>query len=434
MFHVDEYYQLAYSGKKITEEKNKDLLEYICSFSRVVIWGGSFLGQAVGRELVNHGVEISTYWDVRAEELQQVNQIKVSPPFPADMDIDKQDVLVVLCIGNTAIMPNLLRRLQENGYRNVLRGDLLFMGLGCKFNKETGINGEVCNGAMTCRSMFCRKLHNIVRQTHKKGGIFLDNLTIMITTKCSLGCKYCVAYMNSYPNERKYHVPYEQICEDIDHIFAAVDAIGAITIQGGEPFLHPDIDRIIKKLLEKKNFGIVSVATNGIFKIEKEKLEAFRDSRLNVAFSGYYGALQEPQMNQFYHNIDLLKEEKVPYTVGVQMSEWIIPPTLWNRHYSEEIMTAKKAACQPPERCMQIHNGRLYPCLYSMSLHGAGVADYPADYIDLNQDQLSEEIKKFMERPYYHSCGHCGGGGGSTNMAGEQGEYDFITPQMEGEL
>lgn len=78
---------------------------------------------------------------------------------------------------------------------------------------------------------------------------------------------------------------------------------------------------------------------------------------------------------------------------------------------------------------MQIMNGRLYPCLYSASLHGIGIADYSEDYITLEQEHLKEAIVVFMERPYYKSCGHCGGGGGSTNMAGEQGYYNFITPE-----
>lgn len=427
MMDLKQYYENASSGEAVD---NSEILDYIKSFERVVLWGGSYLGQTIGEALIKKGVVLETYWDMRADELKCINGVEVIKPFP-EAERNKTNILVILCIGNTAIMPNLLRRLAEHGYPHILRGDKLFMGLVCKFDRETGIKGEVCNGTMTCRSMFCGRLHNIIKKKYNKGGIFLDNLTIMITTKCSLKCKYCVSYMNSYPNERKYHIPYEQICSDIDNIFDAVDSIGSITIQGGEPFLHPEIDLIIHKLLEKENFGIVSVATNGIFKIEREKLSSFKDNRLNIAFSGYYGALQEPQMKQFYKNIELLREEGVPHTVGVQMAEWQIPPTMWNRHYSEETMTAKKSACKIPERCMQILNGKLYPCLYSVSLHGIGVADYPEDYVDLSQDNLADEIRRFMEKPYYRSCGHCGGGGGSTNMAGEQGYFDFLTERED---
>lgn len=424
---IEQYYKKVHSGDKVD---NSELLTYIKSFPCIILWGASYLGKEIGKYLVNHNISIDSYWDMRADEIGHINEICVNSPFPdADTNI-KQNTLIVLCIGNTAIHNNLMQRLREHGYNHILLGDKIFMGAVCPFDSTTGVNGLVCNGSMTCRSMFCSKLQNIVKNKYNHGGLFLENLTFMITTHCSLGCKYCVSYINSYPKERRAYFSYDQIARDIDAIFDNVDAVGSITVQGGEPFLHPDLDKIIKKLLEKRNFGILSIATNGIFKISKEKLEAFtHDSRLNVAFSGYYDALPKEKMDIFYNNIKLLKENNIPVTVGVRMPEWVIPPTLWDRHYSEDVMKSKKASCKIPIRCMQIMNGRLYPCLYSASLHGIGIADYSEDYITLEQEHLKEAIVVFMERPYYKSCGHCGGGGGSTNMAGEQGYYNFITPE-----
>lgn len=425
---IEHYYEKVQSGE---EADNQEIVQYINSFPNIVVWGASYLGKKIVEYLRSQNINDFEWWDMRAEELGKIDDISIVTPFPSIEEAERDQTLVILCIGNTAIMPRLLKRLKQNKYFNVLRGDKLFMGTVCPFNVTTGIDGSVCNGTMTCRSMFCSRLHNIVKARNDKGGLFLDNLTIMITTHCSLKCKYCCAYMNSYPNERRRFFSYEQIEKDIDAIFSAVDSVGSITIQGGEPFLHPDIEKIVAKLLEKKTFGIVSIATNGIFKIAEEKLKAFQDSRLNVAFSGYYDALPEEKMDIFYKNIELFKSNGVPITVGVKMPEWAMPSTLWNRNYSEEKMKAKKKACKTPERCMQIMNGKLYPCLYSVSLHGIGVADYPEDYVDLSEDDLSGKIKEFSEKPFYFSCSHCGGAGGSTNMAGEQGFYDFITAEGE---
>lgn len=426
--NIQKYYQEVESGNKKSNEK---IIPYIKSFSNIVIWGASYLGKNIATYLVNQNISGFTWWDTRADEIKTVNGIPIITPFPNVKKTIKDDTLVILCIGNTTIIHKLLFRLEQNGYDNVLRGDKLFMGEICPFNITTKIDGKICNGSMTCRSMFCSRLHNIIKNQNDKGGLFLPNLTIMITTHCSLKCKYCCAYMNSYPEEKKKFFSYHQIAKDIDAIFSAVDSIGSITIQGGEPFLHPEIDRIVEKLLEKENFGIVSIATNGIFKINTEKLSAFRDSRLNVAFSGYYDALPQKTLDIYYKNIELFKKNNVPVTVGVKMPEWAIPHTLWNRHYSEEKMCSKKNICKMPERCLQIMDGKLYPCLYSVSLHGIGIADYPEDYVELSGTQLSEKIQKFMEKPFYYSCGHCGGAGGSTGMAGEQGFHDFINKTSE---
>lgn len=419
---LQAYYTLAESGEPID---NSEILSLIKSYKNIVLWGASYLGKVLGKHLQEHGIVISSYWDARYNEINSVNGVSVKPSF--DESLDKQNTLVILCIGNTAIRGSLLAQLSSKGFMNVIFGDKLFMGLVCPFNKETGINGITCNGSMTCRSMFCSKLHNIVRARNDKKGLFIPNLTFMITSHCSLKCKYCVAYMNSYPNEKRRHIPYEQIERDIDCIFDSVDSVGSVTIQGGEPFLHPDIGKIVEKMLSKSNLGIVSVATNGIFKIDESMLDKFRDHRLNVAFSGYYDALPQEKLDIYYQNIELMKKKNVPHTVGVKVPEWIIPPTLWDKNYSEEVMKHKKTNCKLPERCMQVMDGKLYPCLFSVSLHGIGVADYPGDYVNLQQENLTDRISEYMNRPYYDSCGHCGGGG-TTGMAGEQGYYDFVNP------
>jgi organic radical activating enzyme len=424
MFDLNNYYSSARSGNRID---NSEVIAFIKSYEHIVLWGASYLGKAVADYLTTQNIIDFIWWDARADEIGEVDGRKILAPFTGNSAEDCSHTIVIFCIGNTAIMGNLLSRLYEKGYHDVVRGDFLFMGAVCPFDVTTGIDGRICNGRMTCRSMFCERLQNIIKLRNDKGGLHFENLTFMITTNCSLKCKYCCAYMNSYSPEKRQFFSYEQICEDIDRIFDTVDSVGSITIQGGEPFLHPDIDKIVEKLLSKKNFGIVSIATNGIFHIKEEKLAVFRDNRLNVAFSGYYDALSDDLLDLYYKNIEMMKQNEIPHTVGVRMPEWTIPPTLWNRHFSEEVMRQKKENCKIPTRCMQVMNGRLYPCLYSVSLHGIGVADYPCDYVELATEDLKGHIVDFMNRPYYNSCGHCGGTGGTTPMAGEQGFYDFMT-------
>ena len=91
MFNVEAYYTEAHSGEVID---NSEILEYISSFKNVVLWGGSYLGNAVGKYLLKHGVEITCYWDVRAREIKAVNNIQVNLPFTME---DKDNTLVVFC-------------------------------------------------------------------------------------------------------------------------------------------------------------------------------------------------------------------------------------------------------------------------------------------------------------------------------------------------
>ena len=52
MFNVEAYYTEAHSGEVID---NSEILEYIRSFKNVVLWGGSYLGNAVGKYLLIFG-------------------------------------------------------------------------------------------------------------------------------------------------------------------------------------------------------------------------------------------------------------------------------------------------------------------------------------------------------------------------------------------
>lgn len=420
MFDLEKYYRQA----QLDEKAEIDIWKHIASFQNVILWGASYLGKAISSKIKEKELKITCFWDMRYQELGEIDGINVVEPFLSV--VDKKSTLVILCIGNTALMGTLLERIKENGYENCLRGDKLYMDICCPFNEDTGINGQICSGSMECRSMFCSKLHNIVKKNCTRDGIFLPNVTFMVTSHCSLKCKYCVAYMNSYPENRKQHFSLEQIEKDIDCLMDSIAGVGSITIQGGEPFLHPDIDKVVGKLLTKRNFGIISIATNGIFRIKEEKLRAFQDARVNVAFSGYYDALPQEILDVYYSNIALLDRMNIPHTVGVRVPEWIIPPTLYDRHYSTEYMSEKLKNCRIPDRCLQVANGRLYPCLYSLALHQIGVADYQEDYLELSDGNFEEKLEKYLNMPFYRSCGHCGGGGGITPMAGEQGYFDFL--------
>ena len=424
MFDITAYYEEAHSGKKVD---NRKLIEYICSFKKVILWGGSYLGKAVGKYLIEHGIKVDLYWDMRAEELKEVNGIKVEMPFTLE---DKTNTLIVFCIGNNVIRGGLLKRLSDNGYSNVLRGDYIYMGAVCPFNNGSKIDSKVCQGTMCCRSIFCQSLSNIVKnRTMKEEPLHTFSITLVINQKCSLKCKCCTSYMNEYPPEKRINMPTERILEDIDKFFGAIDSVGTVTVMGGEPFMHPDLSKIIKKLLTKDNFGIISIATSGTWPIKEGQLDGLNDKRINVSFSNYEQSISENQKKVMRKNVELLKQYGIAYTMGVYLPEWSIPSTLYNLHDSEEVMSRKKQMCVQPPRCMQVKNGKLHPCDFGTALYSLGIADYEMDYIDIEHcdsiDNLREQIRAYIDQPYYKTCGHCAGMLGLTSKAAEQGYMDF---------
>jgi len=86
--------------------------------------------------------------------------------------------------------------------------------------------------------------------------------------RCNLACAYCNEY-----DDRSKPVPLDTMHERIDRLAALGTTI--ITISGGEPLLHPELDRIISRV--RHQHMIAGMITNGYL------LTAERIERLNRA-------------------------------------------------------------------------------------------------------------------------------------------------------
>ena len=91
---------------------------------------------------------------------------------------------------------------------------------------------------------------------------------IIPTRRCNLSCSYC----NEYDDFSK-PVPTEEMFRRIDLLGAMGTSV--VTISGGEPLLHPELDAVIARI--RKNGMITGLITNGYL------LTAERIERLNRA-------------------------------------------------------------------------------------------------------------------------------------------------------
>lgn len=89
--------------------------------------------------------------------------------------------------------------------------------------------------------------------------------------RCNLDCGYCNEYDDFSPP-----VPLEKMYSRID----SLGRLGAtlITISGGEPLMHPEIEKIIARI--RQNGAIAGMITNG-FLLNKAKIEALNAAGLD---------------------------------------------------------------------------------------------------------------------------------------------------------
>ncbi len=91
---------------------------------------------------------------------------------------------------------------------------------------------------------------------------------IIPVRRCNLSCTYC----NEYDDFSK-PVPMEEMFRRVDKLAALGTSV--ITISGGEPLLHPELDNVIRRI--RKNGMIAGLITNGYFLVPE------RIQRLNQA-------------------------------------------------------------------------------------------------------------------------------------------------------
>ncbi|MGC1910778.1 MAG: radical SAM protein, partial [Candidatus Acidiferrales bacterium] len=98
-----------------------------------------------------------------------------------------------------------------------------------------------------------KKIRKALRAAHRKlreirflaKGVLSTRHPLLVhiipTRRCNLACTYCNEY-DDFSNP----VPTEEMFRRIDRLGAMGTAV--ITISGGEPLLHPDLDAIIARI------------------------------------------------------------------------------------------------------------------------------------------------------------------------------------------
>ena len=88
--------------------------------------------------------------------------------------------------------------------------------------------------------------------------------------RCNLSCTYC----NEFDDFSK-PVPLDEMCRRIDWLGSFGTSV--ITISGGEPLLHPDLDEIIRRI--RHNGAIAGIITNG-YLLTADRIERFNRAGL----------------------------------------------------------------------------------------------------------------------------------------------------------
>ena len=72
----------------------------------------------------------------------------------------------------------------------------------------------------------------------------LQNLNLTPTMRCNLKCRLCGVLVPQY--EYRPQMSVEECAKTLEIMFSLADCVGRLQITGGEPLLHPQLDRLLE--------------------------------------------------------------------------------------------------------------------------------------------------------------------------------------------
>lgn len=102
-------------------------------------------------------------------------------------------------------------------------------------------------------------------EDYKKGIINIPQLQFLVTTRCSLRCINCNAYIPYFGTHGKNHkdLSPQEFKQDLDKLSEAVTHIRRFILIGGEPLLHKELSSLIEIAAQSSMISLIEIITNG---------------------------------------------------------------------------------------------------------------------------------------------------------------------------
>jgi len=248
--------------------------------------------------------------------------------------------------------------------------------------------------------------------------IIANVFDLFITTKCTMNCKKCCAYIPFVQNSR--HTPKEIVFREIKEFFHVFDYANRIEFIGGEPMMHPELTAIVEESVKyKEQYGFMRITTNCTIVPNDDFLRYIHDCGVYFDFvlddygvhSRAYPAVAE-KLDAF----------GIPYKVyhyhgdEQYFNGWIDFGDHSDKNYTEQELIHVFSHCTAAVKntFFATYDGKVHPCLYSLAGQYTGrLAPKPGEWIDLFDDAMTYEKKReiannFLKAPF-NACRYCNG-------------------------
>lgn len=231
--------------------------------------------------------------------------------------------------------------------------------------------------------------------------LYVKQVELVLTTKCTLKCKECANLMQYY--DRPYDIEVDSICQSIKNLLKKVDEIDTVVLVGGEPLLYKNLDSVVEELIINSKIKSIDIYTNGSIIPEEKVFNVLRSPKCKIIISDY-GKISRKKY-------DLAKEcetRKIRYHLKYKDLHWGYVGNMDCRNRNIRQLKMQFRKCSNP--CRSILNGKLFYCPRASHGDDLGyVSTKKGEYVDLfNSDVGIEDIMKILySSHYFTACNYC---------------------------
>lgn len=243
-----------------------------------------------------------------------------------------------------------------------------------------------------------------------KNLVHIFQTDVLVTEKCTLACSHCNMFMPHFvsPNHRNIEI----IKSDIDSFFNISDYVSVFHLVGGEPFLHPQMEDIIRYVLHNHIDKIDKfiITTNGTILPKQSTLELLKTNDVILSVSDYSDKLEHIQ-KKVEKVIQTLKEWDINHYVRTEIEWYDFGDLRIKKNLSTDELVKHFDSCTAPFR--GLNDGKFYYCHLNTSAVLTKL--FPLnenDYVDLknvNKEDLIKFDLGYTDLGYLTFCDNCNG-------------------------
>ncbi len=220
------------------------------------------------------------------------------------------------------------------------------------------------------------------------GTLIVPGIDVTSHTHCNLKCAGCSQLRPLFLHPK--NIPVEKVIKDMELFFESVDECIRVTV-GGEPFIYPDILKILKWLQTQEKAFSVIMFTNGLAMPDDDCLSVMKNPKFWIGIADY-GMIQS--MSKL---AEKLEAAGVNFDVRTNQG-WIDCGGVDKRGRTEKELSESYLRCNTGLICKSIYNGAMYCCNRAVFVHAIDCGyDSKRDYFYLDDFTMAERRKKIRD-------------------------------------